>query len=203
MKTLVIGDSFTYGSGLINPAKKVWWRHAWPDADCIAEPGQSNDWILRQLRYNAHKYDHIVVMWTFPHRFEFKFNMDTKHGRNNWLTCGVWEEDTEISKYTDTFNKYVGTNKEYQLYNSWRNIEHATLMMKYYEKKYTFTHADWSLFEGIKNMPLSHWYFPDIYGDNKGFLNWAIDGGYKIAECGHPKDQAHVDFGHRVKEWLG
>lgn len=200
MTTLVIGDSFCYGSELYD-VDNVWWKHIWPDAHNVSKPGQGNQYITRQLCNWWNQADFVVIMWTFPNRYEFKFNVDT--GRNDpWHTPGTLEEPKEIKKFHETFNKYVGTDKMYQMYTSWKEIMFAEMFLQREGIDYMFTHADWSIFD-LTTLKTTYdktkWFHPDEY-DNKGFLNWAIDKGYERGPDGHPLDNAHRDFAEEVKK---
>jgi len=211
-KVFVAGDSFSYGSEL-SDIHNVWWRNVWPNAYSITMPGASNDYILRNLRYflNTQRHqqssvDFVAIMWTFPTRFEFCFDKDIDTGRfSQWHTIGTKKEPEEIQHFTHTFNKYVGTNILHQQHNAWMNISYAEMLLQKYEIDYMFTHADWDLFGKngeYTNIDMTRWYMPDP-SDKKGFLNWAIDKGYKRGPDGHPLDQAHIDFAKDVYEWLG
>lgn len=202
---LVAGDSFTYGSEL-QDKNNVYWKHIWPDAKCIAEPGHSNQAIARNvfMALASDTYDLVVVMWTFPSRYEFAFNVPTGHPGEFWHTPGTKIDTPEIQKFNTTFNKYVGTHSNYQLYTTYKEIYMIQSMCNQLDKDYIFLSADWSVNDVTSSMSWmidgTKWFHPD---DKKGFLNWAIDNKYERGPDQHPLDQAHIDYAKELKKWVG
>ena len=143
---------------------------------CAAFPGNSNGAIAR-LVMNAcetlDKSDTIVfVMWTFPGRFEFRFNYFTGRRTTPWHSVNAWDvaegvseleqhfhnQDTEVSKifernavimnrtgisaFAKEFYKHVGDNEIYELYTT---LKEVVLLQNYLISNnipYLFTTAD-------------------------------------------------------------
>ena len=181
---LIAGDSFTYGSELLNK-NNVYWKHIWPNAKCVAEPGYSNSSIAREvftaMAGSQQRLDLVVVMWTFPNRYEFAFNVPTGHPDPIWHTPGTKQDTPEIRKFNETFNKYVGTHPMYEMYTLYKEIYMVQSMCLQQDIDFIFLTADWSVTKTISGMNWlidgTKWFYPS--DDKKGFLNWAIDQGYE------------------------
>lgn len=200
-RVLVAGDSFTYGSELID-RDNVWWKHIWPDAECIARFGASNQEIVRKIvQHDLSNIDKVVVMFSFPDRYEFNFNIPTNHPGDNWLTIGKLKETPDIKKFTETFYKYVGTNQTYKDYTNFKEFTFLELFLKDKNIDYKFLYCDWFSGYGPDINQEANWVH--ITDDKKGFLNWAIQNDYDRGPGLHPLDQAHIDYAKELKKWLG
>lgn len=198
LKVLVAGDSFTYGSELVD-RDNVYWKHLWPDAKCIANPGASNSEITRKLALaNLREYELVVVMWSFTNRFEFKFNVPTGHPGDGWLTVGKLKEPPEIQKFTDKFFELAGTNKDFQNYTTWKEITFAKMLLEQAGTKFIFLHADWFSSYNVENG--DHW--AHITHDGKGFVQWADDRKFAVGPQSHPLDEAHIEYAKELRNVL-
>ena len=91
------GDSFTYGSEL--PSQEHTWanilanRKGWNICN-TAKPAASNSAIRRQVMNAVNKYTdldlYVVVMWSFPNRYEFRFTYDTEQVDSPWYSINPW-----------------------------------------------------------------------------------------------------------------
>lgn len=116
------GCSFTYGSELNdcgkNPSNLTWsallaHKHNM-EYLCVANPGASNDEITRTTIEKTwpliqHKKDFAVaIMWTFPNRYEFRFESDLGEKNKNWFSVSPWtiEEATQLKKYLEKDGKF-------------------------------------------------------------------------------------------------
>lgn len=117
------GDSFTYGSELFdsvthrdttnpNPAYQIVSQSTFPALlardfgmhyECVAYPGFSNSAIRRTVMNSCESLQDIglvVVTWTFPGRYEFRFDYDTGERWGNWYNLNPWSiiDDVEQIK---------------------------------------------------------------------------------------------------------
>jgi hypothetical protein len=103
------GDSFVYGSELNDCRDNVMdsaYGHSmntFPallangnEYYCTAWPGYGNDSIARNVIKTCETVtaDFVIVSWTFPGRYEFRFDYDTKQRTGNWYTITPWTIET-------------------------------------------------------------------------------------------------------------
>lgn len=172
---IAAGDSFVYGSELQSPANTF---TALLGADeCIAWPGYSNDAIARTTieRCEQGGVSGVVVSWTFPGRYEFRFAYDTKQRKSPWYCINSWtiNEDakeieeqfvtkdkailaaqintinvakaTGVADYAKTFYTHVGSTKYWEVYSSLKEIVYLQNYLKVNNVPYLFTCADNSI----------------------------------------------------------
>ena len=100
------GDSFIWGSELSDsvndgnsktPVKhslKTFWAllSSGHEYVCAAWPGFGNESIARSvvMQCELQKPDVVLVCWTFPGRYEFRFTYDTLQRHGNWYTITPW-----------------------------------------------------------------------------------------------------------------
>lgn len=117
------GDSFTYGSELSDgvtpldptgtqPARPIVSQSTFPallakdfnmEYKCAAYPGFSNSAIRRSTMNMCEQTSNVglvIVTWSFPGRYEFRFSYDTEEGQGNWYNLTPWStiDDIEIIK---------------------------------------------------------------------------------------------------------
>jgi hypothetical protein len=80
---IVAGDSFVYGSELADTTQTFPKLLAGTYED-VSWPGYSNDAIARTTieRCEQGNVDAVVVSWTFPGRYEFRFTYDTQQKKS-------------------------------------------------------------------------------------------------------------------------
>ena len=94
------GDSFVYGSELSDTNKTftalLSKEH---DYHCVAHPGNSNDAISRQTVSACYKLnpDFVIISWTFPGRYEFRFTYDTQQRTGHWYSINSWTIESNLS----------------------------------------------------------------------------------------------------------
>lgn len=189
------GDSFVYGSELkdcgdrLNPkdyanntygyslksfpallAKDLEYR-------CCAWPGYSNESIARTVIAECSELQNcgVLVSWTFPGRYEFRFTYDTKQKKSPWFTFNSWtvtnpkdffkefkKHDTGINEifekhfndsvttgtnyFSQVFFEHVGSSEYWEIYNSIKEILYLQNYLKKRQIPYLFTCADNKLF---------------------------------------------------------
>jgi hypothetical protein len=99
MTIVVAGDSFVYGSEL-QSSTNTFAELLVGKCDNIAWPGFGNDSIARTTiaRCEQGGVDGVLVNWTFPGRYEFRFAYDTGQKKSPWYTINSWLIDSQFSK---------------------------------------------------------------------------------------------------------
>ena len=225
------GDSFIWGSDLPDVTYNQFSLETYPallakskgwDYECCARPGNSNDAIARQtmLACDNIPNENIValVSWTFMPRFEFMFTYDVNSVISPWASINNYKPKKEVSVFSEIFFKNVGTNVDYQLYNTLRAI---LILQTYFRQKqitYMFTLADNNAI-GVYNDSMdinlkilwnmidwSPWYFFPKAQESwltttpRGFYQWAVENKYNIGTTQHPLIDAHNDAANLMKE---
>jgi len=178
------GDSFVYGAELKDCVR----QHSlstFPallantvDADyvCAAESGNANAAIARQVMNacEARKGQDLfaIVLWTFTHRYEFRFNYDTGRKSSPWYSINLWDivddpatikkefttfdslvfdahinnklmlDNSGLTDFAKTFYKHVGNNEYYETYTSLREILFLQQYFQINQIPYLFAPAD-------------------------------------------------------------
>lgn len=164
------GDSFIWGSELPDC------RHGGPigyssntftallaqqcdlDYVCVAYPGYSNSSISRSIMTTCENFESkdkfVIVSWTFPHRFEFRFMHTDGTGESSWCSINSWQADgtseklypgkinsKEIANFAKIFYKSVANNEYYEQYVYLKEILFLQLYLKNKNIPYLFTTA--------------------------------------------------------------
>ena len=169
---IAAGDSFVYGSELASPTNTF--TSLLGTDECIAWPGFSNDAIARTTieRCEQGGVTGVIVSWTFPGRYEFRFAYDTKQKRSPWYSINSWtitqdakeiEEEfvtknqnilniqletinrgkqTGVADFANTFYKHVGSTEYWEIYSSLKEIVYLQNYLKVNNIPYMFTCAD-------------------------------------------------------------
>jgi len=173
---IAAGDSFVYGSELQSPANTF---TALLGADeSIAWPGYGNDSIARTTieRCERGNVSGIIVSWTFPGRYEFRFDYDTKQKKSPWYTINSWtvKQDTleieqefvtknagilaqqiatintakrtGVADFANIFYKHVGSTEYWEIYSSLKEIVYLQNYLRVKNIPFLFTCADTILF---------------------------------------------------------
>ena len=173
---IAAGDSFVYGSELESPANTF---TALLGADeCVAWPGFGNDAIARTTieRCEQGGVDGVIVSWTFPGRYEFRFAYDTKQKRSPWYAINAWTIKTDIDSikeefvtedadileaqkktierarqtgvadFAEAFYRHVGGSEYWEIYSSLKEIVYLQNYLVLKNIPFLFTCADNSIF---------------------------------------------------------
>lgn len=209
------GDSFVYGAELKDqiddPSHSTFPALLAKQHDmeyvCAARSGNANSAISRMTMRACQEISDkgqsvfALVMWTFAHRFEFRFNYDTQQEISPWYSINSWNiEDDEnnifkffknenkdieahmaetlrkdkeigIAEFAKTFYKHVGNNEYYEMYTSLKEI---LFLQNYLELKnipYLFIPADISFQEHENYLRRKDEYLSDIH-DQINWKNW-------------------------------
>jgi hypothetical protein len=172
---IVAGDSFVYGSELQSSANTFAELLA-PGCTNIAWPGFGNDSIARTTitRCEQDVVDGVLVSWTFPGRYEFRFAYDTLQKTGNWHTVTPWTNEssikiqqefvtkdkntlidhilsvnraknTGVAEFAETFYKHVGGTEYWEIYSSLKEVVYLQNYLRIKNIPYMFTCADNSL----------------------------------------------------------
>lgn len=174
------GDSFVYGSELrsqLNTFPALLSRGH--EYNCVAWPGIGNDGIARRVINEIEalypEIPCVVVNWTFPGRYEFKFTYDTGQKTREWYSITPWTFVDDVSKiknefindsdeilnhhlenikiaqksgvkgFAKEFYKHVGGGEYWEVYSSLKEIVYLQNYLKANNIPYLFTCADNSI----------------------------------------------------------
>lgn len=173
---IAAGDSFVYGSELARPANTF---TALLGADeCVAWPGFGNDAIARTAiaRCEQGGVTGIIVSWTFPGRYEFRFAYNTGQRRSPWYAINAWTiqsdldsiqqefvtqdagvlevqkqtialaRQTGVADFADVFYRHVGGTEYWEIYSSLKEIVYLQNYLKIKQIPFLFVCADNSIF---------------------------------------------------------
>lgn len=146
--------------------------------ECVAWPGYGNDSIARTVIEKCqqlHKEElFVIVSWTFPGRYEFRFNYDTQQRKSPWYTITPWTiqsvdnikkefinhiywvefdqiesikraKNTGIVDFAKIFYSHVGNSEYWEIYSSLKEIVYLQNYLMLNNIPYMFTCADNSI----------------------------------------------------------
>ena len=172
---IAAGDSFVYGSEL-QRAENTFTALLGAD-ECIAWPGFGNDAIARTTveRCERGGVTGVIVLWTFPGRYEFRFAYDTQQKKSPWYSINAWTikdnakeieqefvskdkaildsqlesisraKKTGVADFAKTFYTHVGSTEYWEIYSSLKEIVYLQNYFKVNNIPYMFTCADNSI----------------------------------------------------------
>lgn len=179
------GDSFIFGSELADQIKGEPSNSTMPallaksigaDYRCTAMPGNANNAIARLVmtacESNKHQDLSVFVLWTFTHRYEFRFNYNTNRRDTPWYSMNLWDivddpasikkefvnfdpvvfdahvknkvliDNAGITDFVKTFYKHVGTSDYYETYSTLKEILFLQQYLTLNRIPYLFAPAD-------------------------------------------------------------
>jgi hypothetical protein len=159
------GDSFIFGAELADctadtnrASQQVWpavLARGTADYVCTARNGASNQAIARRVieycESNQQQQLAVIVQWTFPGRYEFKFAFDTGQ-QDTWQSIGSWDiiDDVEqIEKEYHTNNASVSATQRRHLERAKRTGLHD--FAKQYFKGVASTEY-WEIYTTLKEI---------------------------------------------------
>jgi hypothetical protein len=173
---IAAGDSFVYGSELASPANTF---TALLGADeCVAWPGFGNDAIARTTieRCEQGGVTGVIVSWTFPGRYEFRFAYNTQQKKSPWYSINAWTiktdldsirkefatedagileaqkqtikraQQTGVADFAESFYRHVGGSEYWEIYSSLKEITYLQNYLTLKQIPFLFTCADNSIF---------------------------------------------------------
>jgi len=190
---IAAGDSFIYGSELADchsDYSKRTFTALLADNDeyvCTAWPGNANNAIARMAmsacEQHKDKSKGVIVSWTFPTRYEFKFVYDTKQRTGNWYSINPWTikenvrdieqefvtknqaildtqlesirraKETGVMDFAKTFFTHVGSSEYWEIYSSLKEIVFLQNYLQLNNIPYLFTCADMDI---LNNHTITH-----------------------------------------------
>jgi len=173
------GDSFIFGSEL-ESSENTFTALLSKDYqyNCVAWPGIGNDGIARRMiaHLESHKYEKVFVLvsWTFPGRYEFRFTYDTGQRTREWYSITPWTTKTAdviekefvtkndivlrdhaktfnraknsgVLEFAEVFYRHVGSGEYWEIYSSLKEIVYLQNYLKTKQINYIFTCADNSI----------------------------------------------------------
>jgi hypothetical protein len=172
---LVNGCSFTTGE-----ESSIAWPDLIPNTVNIAQPGASNDYILRSTvdYVDAHKVDYVIIAWTSPNRIE----LPNKH-----LTSSSYK------KYGPVVNSVFADWDTQWAYNKF--IAQTKLLNCYL----TMPHLFISTFD---IQPIAHGVGLDCWlgWPNQGIVEWMGD--CPKGPGGHPLELGHQRIAEQINEHI-
>jgi hypothetical protein len=179
------GDSFVYGSELAD-CNGTYSRNTFTallaqghEYICAAWPGSGNDSIARNVILQCERLEGrphaVVVSWTFPGRYEFRFAYDTGQRTQHWYSINAWTikheareieqefvtkdkavldaqletiaraKKTGVADFARTFYAHVGSTEYWEVYSSLKEIVYLQNYLKVNGIPYLFTCADNSI----------------------------------------------------------
>ena len=159
------GDSFTFGSELKDQRGPSPSNLTYPallsqqnnlSYKCVAQAGAANNGITRlvlaECEHLKKQNFAVIITWTFPNRYEFRFNYNTGQRYSPWFSINSWTTYDDINKieneyrtknedilndqkkqlerakktgvadFAKSFFMHVGDNEYYELYSTFREI---------------------------------------------------------------------------------
>jgi hypothetical protein len=199
---------------------------------CVAHSGYANNAISRSVITACESLTDVAVLvnWTFPQRYDFRFNYDTLKATSPWYSIHSYYPTDEpfdnisnpdlVKDFAKTFYKHVGNNEYYELYSTLKEILFLQLYLKSKNIPYIFTTADNSYYEHenylrskdnhlealYNQIDWNTWHFfqkgieANETQSPRGFYQWALENKYVVGSGGHPLEQAHADAAELIKE---
>lgn len=172
---IAAGDSFVYGSELQSPANTF--TALLGANESVAWPGYSNDAIARTTieRCEQGNVDGVIVSWTFPSRYEFRFSYNTGQKKTPWYSINPWTinsvndieaefvtkdanileshkrtieraQRTGVADFAREFYKHIGGSEYWEIYSSLKEIVYLQNYLTLNDIPFMFTCADNSIF---------------------------------------------------------
>jgi len=193
------GCSFTFGNelsddkGKNNPSAKTWAKGlndlVQGNHFCVAKGGIGNSAIARKVfeYISKHRVDCVVVMWSFPSRYDWAMPRNKNLEQTRWASITPWEAD---QNQTEVFKALAGSEPQQEIWKKRRNTLESTGVRQFANSLYRHHELDrfmWSLY---KEIDFTKWF---SFGERMmGFNQWALLNDYKRGTT-HPLDQAHKD----------
>jgi len=190
------GDSFTYGEELQDcngSYSNLTWsallaKRMGMSYCCTAKSGAANSSIRRNVMNAVHKYKDtedlfVAVMWSFPNRYEFRFNYNTGHRDSPWYSFNPWiyqdidmqehfhmdnpevldqnlrhrqnAESKGINDFARSYIKNVAESEYWELYSSWIDVVMLQQYLLLENIPYKFMYVDNCLFECNTDMDIT------------------------------------------------
>jgi len=174
---LVNGDSFTAGA-----ESNIAWPELIPGTYNIAEPGASNDYILRTTADYVvkakHKPEYVIVAWTTPDRIEISGKHLTP---TSWAKYGLGIVDAVFADWNSDWaqRKFLTQVELLNSFLTMHDVPHLFVS--------TFGIQTWA--QGVAPAPWLGW-------PNQGLVEWMGD--CDKGPGGHPLADGHQRIANRI-----
>ena len=203
MNVSCFGCSFTWGLELENPSVESWPGQLSQILPATVENhGQcaaSNRAIARKLMLHLldHRPDAVVVMWTYPGRYEFVIDNNNFVSTHCDSTMSLSGHDIPVyfEQFREYFFKYIASTNSAELYDTFNAIHQSQMLLEQQDIPYVFClvnqinlpdlcHPDVAhLYSYIKPMTMFDGQDAETYA--RSINDWGIS---------HPGAQAHQDI---------
>ena len=186
---IAAGDSFVWGNELSDCQGPKYSQLTFPailaksidqNYKCIAWPGIGNEGIARSIIAECEQSDKqdifILVTWSSPGRYEFRFRYDTKQKNSPWYTFDRWTfvdnledikddfinqdsaiferqaithnnaQTTGVAKFARLFYENIGDSEYWEVYTSLKEIVYLQNYLLANNIPFLFTCVDTSIF---------------------------------------------------------
>jgi hypothetical protein len=206
MNIAAFGCSFTWGLELDDPSTQSW--PALLGATNLGQCAASNQTIVRTLLDYLvnHAPDLVVVMWTYPARFEFV--IDNNNFVSTHINTTISLDGLPVPDYVDTFRetffKTTACTDSAYVYTSLMAMHHAESVLKCQGIPYIFTRvADFDINSSchVGLQRLYRAYAPDMTLFNgQSFEQYARSTGSWGKS--HPLSRAHQDIATLLQQQI-
>jgi len=210
MHLYTVGDSFTYGQELQDPAASCWSKLVADGLDyqLINDgcPGVGNEYMIKKTMkaVSEIKPELVIVAWTSAGRVEFA---DEWGVYDTWPGCSskVFDEDPKLG-YRKQLIKYITAyNNEEHEYRKWlRQVILLQSFLTCYNIDYRFVSA----FDNQhRNKIYSDTGYTNMINTDK-FIGWPLEGfvewtyGTPRGPGGHPLEEGHQRIAEKIIEAL-
>jgi hypothetical protein len=203
MNISCFGCSFTWGLELNNPSAESWpgqlSQILKATVDNQGQCGASNRSIARKLMVDLldYKPDAVVIMWTYPGRYEFILDNNNFVSTHCDSTISLSEQTVPnyFEQFREYFFKYVAGTNSSELYDTFNAIHQSQMLLEQQNIPYVFCcvnqinvpdlcHPDISrLYNYIKPMTMINGQDVETYA--RSINDWGIS---------HPLAQSHRDI---------
>lgn len=210
MKILTLGDSFTKGSELQDPASSAW-PHVLAqlgnyEVTNQAEYGGSNDMMFRkavELTAVDH-FDLVIVAWTEAHRMEIYLNEPRDMERrsypegplsinHNWGNL-KWTKEYYTEHYNEEYFLRKWLVQAVSLQNHFKQNKQPYLFLNAFGNQQSLPKYDLATKQLIDSEYFLGW-------PNEGIVEWVY--GLPKGPYGHPLEQAHELIAEKIYTHLG
>ena len=201
-----VGDSFTYGQELSDPATQAWPKLV---ADRLGyqlindgTPGVGNEFMVKKTMQAVakHKPKLVIVAWTSCARTEFA---DQWGVYDTWPGCSsrVFDEDPKL-KYRHDLIKYITRyNNDVHEYRRWLR---QVILLQSFLQNHSIEYIMCNTFDNQERYNPNEEYIKlvdttkFVGWPNDGFVEWAYDTPH--GPGGHPLEQGHKQIAEKIYE---
>ena len=214
------GCSFIHGDELKDWDKVSGSQSTWPallssghQYELVAGGGWSNQSIARNVINKVSQVGDcgVVVQWTFPARYEFRFAYDTGQRESPWYSLNPFTppehtspehianaESRGITDFANSYVKNIAISEYWEIYNSLCEIVMLQNYLAKHNINYAFMTVDHTIFKPDIDTDISlKTLYSDInmskFIDQEGMFTWAKRTEQQFYTT-HPQESAHIEW---------